>query len=225
MVLTDAGKIYLNGAREILRTEQMALQKINSLNMTDKISFNFSVAPYLQSIVYVNILPKLKKQFKDVTIHVHTNNTINTRNALDNGTIDMAFIPDIYQQRDFFTYTHIFRDELVIVSPADNTSDNLPVAVPAADSYLRDICNRVFSNQNYNPEIYVETNDFNTSLSLVRAGECKTIIPRSLLIDEGLVINSFKDPTYFYITCIHKKAAASPIIDAAVKELKKFFIR
>ncbi len=225
MVLTDAGKIYLNGAREILRTEQLALQKINSLSVTNKITFNFSVAPYLQSIVYVNVVPVLKRTFPDVTIHVHTNNIENTRNALDNGTIDMAFIPDIYQQRDFFSYIHIYRDELIIVSPSDKKDDNLPVTIPASDSYLRDICNRVFSNLNYNPEIYVETNDFNTSISLVNAGECKAIVPRSLIKNDSLSINSFKDPTYFYTTCIHKKTAASPVIDAAVKELKQLFIK
>ena len=120
MVLTDAGKIYLNGARAILREEALAQKKLNSLNDEDKVVFDFSVAPYLQSVVYINILPKLKKQFPKVSVRVHTNNTMNTREALENGSIDMAFIPDIYQQRDFFDYIHIFKDELVMVSPGGN---------------------------------------------------------------------------------------------------------
>ena len=266
MVLTDAGKIYLNGARAILREEALAQKKLNSLNDEDKVVFDFSVAPYLQSVVYINILPKLKKQFPKVSVRVHTNNTMNTREALENGSIDMAFIPDIYQQRDFFDYIHIFKDELVMISPGgnDQTTDlstdsdmdfseafdkteadvrstvfdkrpvtipaensylrELPVTIPAEDSYLREILDRIFSEENSIPEIYTETNDFNISLSLVKNGECEAVIPRSLVNEDGLRIESFKDPCYFYLTAIHKKTTSSPIIDAAVKELKRYFI-
>ena len=252
MVLTDAGKIYLNGARAILREEALAQKKINSLKDEDKAVFDFSVAPYLQSVVYVNILPKLKKLFPKVSVRVHTNNTVNTRGALENGSIDMAFIPDIYQQRDFFEYIHIFKDELVMVSPEgyDQTTDTaadsedkasvpvvktdpgecshtfnkLPVTIPAEDSYLREILDRIFSEENNIPEIYTETNDFNISLSLVKNGECKAVIPRSLVKEAGLRIESFKNPCFFYLTAIYKKTTASPIIDAAVKELKHYFI-
>ncbi|WP_031549944.1 LysR family transcriptional regulator [Oribacterium sp. FC2011] len=252
MVLTDAGKIYLNGARAILREEALAQKKLNSLNDEDKVVFDFTVAPYLQSVVYINILPKLKKQFPKVSVRVHTNNTMNTREALENGSIDMAFIPDIYQQRDFFDYIHIFKDELVMISPGGNdqtadistdsnmefsgavikteadehssASDKLPVIIPTEDSYLREILDRIFSEENNIPEIYTETNDFNISLSLVKNGECKAVIPRSLVNEDGLRIESFRDPCYFYLTAIHKKTTASPIIDAAVKELKRYFI-
>lgn len=252
MVLTDAGKIYLNGARAILREEALAQKKLNSLNDEDKVVFDFSVAPYLQSVVYINILPKLKKQFPKVSVRVHTNNTMNTREALENGSIDMAFIPDIYQQRDFFDYIHIFKDELVMVSPGGNDQttdlstdsdmdfsetfdkteadvrstafDKRPVTIPAENSYLREILDRIFSEENNIPEIYTETNDFNISLSLVKNGECRAVIPRSLVKEDGLRIESFRDPCYFYLTAIHKKTTSSPIIDAAVKELKRYFI-
>ena len=252
MVLTDAGKIYLNGARAILREEALAQKKLNSLNDEDKVVFDFSVAPYLQSVVYINILPKLKKQFPKVSVRVHTNNTMNTREALENGSIDMAFIPDIYQQRDFFDYIHIFKDELVMVSPGGNDQttdlstdsdmdfseafdkteadvrstafDKRPVTIPAENSYLREIMDRIFSEENNIPEIYTETNDFNISLSLVKNGECRAVIPRSLVKEDGLRIESFRDPCYFYLTAIHKKTTSSPIIDAAVKELKRYFI-
>ena len=228
MVLTDAGKIYLNGARAILRTEQLARLSMNSLSVQDKPVFNISVAPYLQTVFLSSILPILKKQFPDITIHILINNTENTRNLLEDGTLDMAFIPDIYQQRDFYTYIHIYRDELVIASPFhDMNSDSAAMSqftIPAAGSYLRDICNRIFSNQNYIPDIYAETNDPNTMLELVGKRECNAIVPRSFIKIKEIKISSFKDPAFFYLTCIHKKAAASPIIDAAVKEIKRYFV-
>ena len=227
MVLTDAGKIYLNGARAILRTEQLALQKLNSLSVKGSIVFNLSVAPYLQSIVYLNILPELKKQFPNISIHVHTNNTVHTRAQLENGSIDMALIPDIYQQRDFFTYTHVIKDELVLVSHRESETKeelrSLPITIPAPDSFLRELCDRLFSNTGHMPEIYAETDDFNLTLTLVKNRLSRAILPKSLVKDQELMTTPFEEQYFFYLTSVHKKTAVSPVIDAAVLELKKYF--
>lgn len=173
MVLTDAGKIYLNGARAILREEALAQKKLNSLNDEDKVVFDFSEA--------------FDKTEADVR--------------------STAF------------------DKRPVTIPAENSYlRERPVTIPAENSYLREILDRIFSEESNIPEIYTETNDFNIALSLVKNGECKAVIPRSLVKVDGLRIEAFKDPCYFYLTAIHKKTTSSPIIDAAVKELKRYFI-
>jgi DNA-binding transcriptional LysR family regulator len=223
MVLTDAGKIYLNGARTILRTESLAKAQMDLLSENKVLRFHFSIAPYLQSDIYLDVLPALRKQFSQAVIEVSSDTTEGTRNALSLGTIDMALIPDIYQQQDFYTYTQVLRDELVIVSGSQTININLPMVLPAEHSYLREMCNRIFSQLNQYPEIYAESNDISISLALVTQGICNTILPRSLLKKDSLTLVSFSEPYYFNLVCIYQKMAASPILDAAIKELKQYY--
>lgn len=225
MVLTDAGKIYLNGARTILRTERLAREQMDHLMENKLHQFKFSIAPYLQSAVYIHVLPNLKRQFPNAEIYVSNGSIESTRSALAYGKIDMAFIPDIYQQQDFYTYESIHRDEMVVATCLSSHPEVLPTVLPAEHSFLREMCNRIFSQLNHYPEIYAETNDISLALSLASLGTCNAILPRSLLRDSQLYQFSFPEPYYFQLVCVHQKMATSSLLDAAIKSLKQYYDR
>lgn len=223
MELTDAGKIYLNGARSILFLDSQAIEAINNLKRKTVAQFHVSVAPYLQNFFYTRILIKLKKEYPDTKIYISRNSAGNTMSSISSNQIDLAFIPDIYKQLDFFKYTPVLKEELVIVSPGEDAPQDLPYILPRENSYIRELCQRIFSYYGKLPEIYAETNDFHTILDMIKTGSCCSILPRKYVssICSDLALRSFPEPFYFDLVCMHKKGKQSEIITKTISLIEE----
>lgn len=225
MELTDAGKIYLNGARSILMFDAQAIEAICNLKKETIDEFHLSVAPYLQRFFYTQIFPRLKEEFPDTKIYVTATDITNTRSLLSGGQIDLAFIPDIYKQVDFFEYKKIMKDQLVIISARNIETHDLPYVVPTETTYIRELIQRIFSYYGRIPEIYAETNDIQTITEMVNSGSCRAILPRKLVSRRTSVfyIESFPEPYYFDLVCIYKKDNKTELISRTVSLIRELF--
>ena len=223
MELTDAGKIYLNGARAILRLEDLALKELQELSSGTVQVFHLAVASYLQPDCYFYLVPTIRKLFPQLSLHVAVYNYQSLLKLFENGDIDLAFIPEVSPFAGQYHTEHLFQDELVIITkdPVDPLS--LPMVLPSAGSPLRELMNHRFSAINHYPEIYAETLDTGLAFSLVKTGLCSSIVPRSLIPGPDYVITPFLEPCHFDIIVVCRKGQRSPVMEAVLQELKRLF--
>ncbi|NWO20467.1 LysR family transcriptional regulator [Oribacterium sp. oral taxon 102] len=214
MVLTDAGKIYLNGAREILRIEEKAQQSLSALTKKGRPEqLRIAVAPSLYRRFCTEIYPRLLRDFPAVPFRLLHADTGKLREALDQGRVDLALIPDIYQQEDFYCCTPLFRDELLLVCRPGCDPLSLPLVLPERRSFLRELGNRALSQQKLLPEIYAECNEAVSALALAAQGQCAALLPRSAAAESGLFLQPFREPYLFYYVCIRSRGKAAGFAD------------
>lgn len=90
MRLTDAGKIYVNGARSIQNIHEHALEDIHKLSQSGRRQITFIYNNILLPNFSVNILPEFRKQHPHTLIStIHGNATI-AKDYLSNGMADLA---------------------------------------------------------------------------------------------------------------------------------------
>lgn len=90
MRLTDAGKIYVNGARSIQNIHEHALEDIHKLSQSGRRQITFIYNNILLPNFSVNILPEFRKQHPHTLIStIHGNATI-AKDYLSNGMADLG---------------------------------------------------------------------------------------------------------------------------------------
>ena len=213
MLLTDAGKIYLNGAREILRMEARAREKLRQLSAESPKPLRIFSDPCLEDTFCIHILPELEASLPEAQVRLVRTGVNDARAALNRHALELLYIPDIYQQDDLYHHQRITRDELVLVSPAASDSSCLPLALPEESSLFRELCQRALSENGILRELYVELNHFHTILSLVSQGRCCALLPKGSVQGSSCLVQSLPQPYYFDLICVSQKGWRPDILD------------
>ena len=221
MQLTDEGKIYVNGARAILKLEKDAMEALQNLSSNHIRTFHISVAAYLKPLFFMQALPRLRHRFPQADIRVHGLAAGQARISLETGQTDLVFFPTMNPAHELFSYTTLREDELVIAALPHPFWKSLPISLPEEGSHLRNLCSHALSANGLKPGYYAETNDTAVSLHLALSGECAAILPRSCVTDPKLELHSFPQPCYFYIVAACRKHQHLPLIQEAIREMEE----
>ena len=203
MELTDAGRIYLNGARAILRLERMAREEMDHVQSGTRRRLRLGVSSNYVLPVYRYLLPVLKRYLPDADITISVPDAGAVRELLRSREIDAAIVPDIFLHADIFHYDELFRDELVMMVPEGAEPWSLPFVLPPKSSFLRQICEQAFSARGVYPEILTETSDWEVVRGLTGDGICMALVPRSLVRDPHVPVQSFEEPRYFSVSAMY----------------------
>ena len=114
MQLTDAGKIYINGARSILKIKGDAQEALKDLSQAKIHHIHIGVCRLFQPLYYERILPWLKRSYPDVEVTAVTPKLGQVRNLLENNEIDLALFAS-RQRNKFLKYIPLQEDELVLL--------------------------------------------------------------------------------------------------------------
>jgi len=222
MHLTDAGKIYVSSARAIIEIEKNAQAALKDLSMKHNRSFRIAVSPYLSPVLYLKVLPRLRRDFPRTTIHCSALENCPIHQDLENQKTDLAFYLSLYDSSKFLHFTVLRQEELVMVHLPGRSEKQAPLILPEQGSNLRDICNHALIQNGMTPEIYGESNDVSLALSLALAGQCTALLPRASVMDANLEISSFSQPCYFYLVAACRKNFHPSILETAVHMMRDF---
>ncbi|MDO4266835.1 MAG: LysR family transcriptional regulator [Eubacteriales bacterium] len=220
MELTDAGKIYINGARSILKLEKDARAALQSLSSSYVSRFCILAAPYLLPALYLHLLPKLHRMFPQTELYIRRLEYGRAHRELESGAADLVFLPTQQSSYDMFRSAILYEDELVIATLPGATPAALPWVVPGAGTHLRNLCNHAMFSNHINTAIYAETDDVRISCLMAQGGDCAAVLPRSCVTDPSLYIHPFPSPFFYHLTAACRKNNHSPVVDTAVNELK-----
>ena len=194
VTLTDAGKVLLKEAREILERidkAEILVQRYVRGEIGSMI-VGFGAATYLAALVPA-IIRAYRERYPDVRVHAHQSNTFDLVNAIREGTVDAAFIRPPIARAEDLRLEPVVDEEMVAVLPhghslANATAVDLPAlseetfTMPPRSlgpGYYDSII-AAFHRAGFAPHIGQEASTLAAIPSLVAAGFGVSVLPRSL---------------------------------------------
>lgn len=132
--ITDAGRIYLNGGRSVLKIKQEALQKLSGMNRRNRDLLRFGCA----TSVALECIPAFREKYPDIELATQRCNTPDAKESLVTGRMDIAVLLTSSLQHSTLEYLPLSKNELLLAIPENHPA--LAGEEPFQDGYgiLRD---------------------------------------------------------------------------------------
>lgn len=194
---TEAGEIYLEGARKALLIRQDTYKRIYNITHSGKSELKIGLTAGRGIRMFTEIYPALHEKFADLKICPFEMGVKNLQKALTSGEIDLGFVTLREDQRTSDDYRKIGSEEMCVLVPRlyplcakyKMDGDQLPVlnlkdlqyepfVLLSAASTNRQIIDDIFAGAGFEPNILMETNTTGSIPPLVAANLCCAIVPR-----------------------------------------------
>lgn len=221
MVLTDAGKIYINGARTILKINHDAEEALHDLRTSKVHHLHIGVCRLFHPLYYSRILPWLKHTYPDMEITAITPEIGQIRHALEYNELDLVLYASEQNFSDLVRYIPLREDELVLASLHSLQDIPLPLALPAKKTHLRLLADRAMRASGLYRPIYAEPEDIRLAITLASAGECAALVPKSCLEESGLNITSLQPDFHYFNVIATRRGTPTPVVAEICQWLKQ----
>ena len=121
LVPTRAGRIYLDGAREMVQIKEETYQSIQQLRLRQD-SLRITGSADVCSLLAEKLLPQLQHQFPQLHPELMTTTTRTAKQYLANGLADVSFLCAAHPS-SLLEYTSLFRDRLCLAVPNSMVTD------------------------------------------------------------------------------------------------------
>ena len=194
--LTEAGQIYVEGARQILQMKNTTYNRIYDVAGAKRGTLTIGLTPGRGLKMFTAIYPQLHQDFPNLKVRPIEMRVREQQEAIAKGTIDIGFMTLGKQDRTNDQYIVLGQEELMLIIPAlhpaaektGNSKDSIPTidlkeleyepfVLMDQESTLRSICNQVFERSGFVPNILFETNNTSGIASMVESTLCCGIIP------------------------------------------------
>ena len=242
LLLTPAGRIYLDAARRILATQERTLQSIRQLGTAAPVEIRIGVTPLRGSEIASKIFSRFSSRYPLVRLRLMDGYMSHLRKMVLDGTCSFSLGTCFDTESPEFDYITLFREEVVIVVPSfhplalrctDTHGDptkRLPQAEPLelSDSpfilmtpgtSIRKISDYIFAQAGFTPTVVYESGNNTVIKNMVRGGSGIGFQPRSLarLNDPDIAYLSLS-PRVFLDLCIILKKGTT------LTESERYFI-
>lgn len=173
MRLTDAGKIYVNGARSIQNIYERALNDIRKLSQSGRHQITFIYNNILLPDFSTEILPDFRKLHPDTVLSTINGNASVAKDYLSNGMADLAVVATGEAGHSMLEFLPLCEEELMLAIPEKH-----PV-IPDFEQYGADL-----SMLSGEPFILNQHNSFFTALNKTFWPDflfCRTFCARSVI--------------------------------------------
>lgn len=223
LTLTLAGQLYIEGAKKVIRIQKDLYRSIHDL--INKCHITIGVTSQFGLSMLTEIIPKLKKQFHDVTIEISETSVPDLTNMILEEDIDCGLMalntiePFSSDQVDILR-----KEEVYLAIPSNhpyhkqNTNQPIPITdlpalfntdnflLPRKGSSLRILADQIFSTSHYTPNTMCETNSVIATRSMVAMEIGITLIADSCADDETHIAYYSLDPQiYRYNALVRRK--------------------
>lgn len=231
LLLTDAGKVYVNGARSVLSIYQKALEEIDTLKQKSRrqitLIYNNALLPDFASA----ILPSFKEQHPDVVLSTVDGNISVAKDYLLGGMADLAVMASREPSHSLLEFIPLKTEELLLAMPADdplaedfaeNGADlsrlaDVPFILNQSNSFFRTLEGEAFRNRSLSPKVLCEISDLNASLRMVEDHKGLAFLPRSMSgKNERIRCFSIDPPAEFFVVIVYHKGN---VLTKPVKDL------
>jgi len=199
---TEAGEIYLEGARQAMMIRRDTYARINDLIHSEKATLRIGLPPSRGFKMFLEIYPQLRERFPNLMVTPEELGAHAQQRAVSEGKIDIGFLLLSEEDKSADHYIDIGREEMVVIVPKGCASapaqeepriGDLPVidlaklkdepfAVMYENSTSRSVQNRIFASSGVVPHIVMESSSTQSLLYLTETGMCCAIVPSHYLM-------------------------------------------
>lgn len=197
--LTQAGKIYVENAKDILSIRKKTYTQIEDLIESNSGEINLGLTTEHGINMFVEVFPEFNKHYPGVTLNLLERIVRQQHEALLSGHLDLGFV----MMKDFdkinLEYVHLYNERLVLGVPRTHPLAEKYGAAPGepfptidlalfskerfslifASSTQRNVIRPAFEAAGFEPQILFETSMNHALSKMVSEGLCCTIMPQS----------------------------------------------
>ncbi len=194
--LTEAGKIYIEGAEEMMRIKKTTYNRLYDVSKLKKGTLNIGLCPGRGLHMFTAIYPELHRSMPNLTVHPLEMRVSPQQAAIARGDLDVGF--QVLSKSDWQKnqYYVLGSEELIAIIPACHpiAQKAAPPGEPLAtldlkelryepfvlmdrNSTLRTISSQLFARSGFEPDILFESNSTAGIVSLVESTICCGIVP------------------------------------------------
>lgn len=201
---TPAGKLYLNGARAILKIKEDTLLRIHSSPKAMYDPIYISLFPEWVGSFCRDVLPAFKKDYPDVLVNLTT--------------AALKVPPDLTMQVHSGAAPaeprclHLLRREFVLAGPVGQDCGGLPVLLPDVSSWQYPLITAALNENKSDRPVYAHCPDVSAALDLTARGLCVCVAERNAAeARAGIQVLPWDSPAFYQLS-IHfsDKAEFSP---------------
>ena len=173
LVITDAGRVYINGGRSILQIKQEAMAKLSSMDQsqTDVIRFGCATSHALEAI------PQFRAEYPDMLLSTRQCTTPTAKEDLIMGRMDMAVLLTPTLQHSVLEYLPLASSQALVAVPPQHPAaskkggegnpfregygcleEDYFILSPSG-SYARELEDRALKSMGIRPRILCEISD------------------------------------------------------------------
>lgn len=126
---TDAGRLYLEEAREILERKEILNARLARLKDPDSGSLRIGFSPTRAATLLPRILPAFRKMYPHVDLRLREAIADELEEELNKGELDLFFC-DLERRRSPFSYQILRREEILLILAAGHPAVSQALPMP-----------------------------------------------------------------------------------------------
>ncbi|MDD3763532.1 MAG: LysR substrate-binding domain-containing protein [Nevskiales bacterium] len=194
VALTDAGRIFLDDARAILKDVQRATDRVQRVARGELGRIRVGMinsAPFHPFIP--NVIREFRRRYPGVALTLQENSTPLLADALQNDQVDIAFVRPLIGDSGGLLTRHLFDEEVVIALPSGHAlarRRSLPLLALSLEPFVlfpRSVGSGLYDEiiatcrkVGFSPRIVQETLQVTSIVNLVAAGLGVSLVPASM---------------------------------------------
>lgn len=221
LVITDAGRVYINGGRSILQIKQEAMAKLSSMDQsqTDVIRFGCATSHALEAI------PQFRAEYPDLLLSTRQCTTPTAKEDLIMGRMDMAVLLTPTLQHSVLEYLPLASSQALVAVPPQHPAaskkggegnpfregygcleEDYFILSPSG-SYARELEDRALKSMVIRPRILCEISDNETKRYMLSRNLGNAFLPGySIQAEDAFVTFPLDPPLSFYIVAAYPKS-------------------
>lgn len=198
MILTDAGHLYVDTARQILGLLRSLDLKLDKTREFRHGSMSIGCSHQLSPFIFPKIVPAIRKQFPCFTLRLYEDRMSCLQEKLLAGELDIVFlynvtplnrikkIPFSSERLYLLTPAWFDSDAIHIIDGFETLTDfsvlkDQPFALFKKGHFLRKYSDLIFAENDFEPYVVLETDNWQTCITMAESGEAFTMLPYSPL--------------------------------------------
>lgn len=239
LVLTDAGRVYVNGAHSLISTYSRALKEIQKLKNSGRRQITLVYNNILLPSFSNQILPAFLELHRDVYLSTIDGNASVAKDYLNGGMADLAILATRELSHSILEYIPLRDEELMLAVPADhpclpgfldqgvdfNCLKEDSFILNQSNSFFRTLERETFGLRQFTPNVLCEISDLNAAHQMVVQQRGIAFLPRSMeQTSDRCICLPLDPPAVFHIVIAYHKGfiLTRPIRDLIMLLLKTY---
>lgn len=188
MVPTRMGRIYLDGAREMLNVKEETYEAIRALTAEGKKLVRIAVEPQMLSALEGEIPSLMRSRFPGQEFSLLPADSQIAKEYILNHIADAAFLCSLRCSNSMLSYHHLRDDHLALCVPENllsayetmakgGESRGIPFILPRSGLYFRPYCDNILQKLSFSISRTYEAEDFPTIKRLMEQGFGAALLP------------------------------------------------
>ncbi len=238
MIPTKIGRIYLDGAREMLQVKEDTYQALKAMTAGDARQIRIAADALAILPLEKELLPAFHHAFPHKDLSIFPADSHIAKTYIINHIADAAFIASRFTSNSMLRYHHLYDENLMLCIPENllgqyeddrkkNASIRIPFIFPQSGLYFRIFYDNILEKLSFSISKSYEAENFLTIKHLMEQGFGAALLPgRMVRMAKGYAVRSISADTsfsvYFSIPQYHDETAE---FDYILKKAKEIFSR